>query len=91
MVVEVEDAGGSREMEHLIIGAIGAFHIGVVDPATFADAFELHVGRVEDTFLEALQLAQASAAELLSPIGLEVDGVEETESPEPEVDELRIS
>jgi len=54
VIVEVEHTGGSRGMELLIVGAVGALDVGVVLPAALADAFELHVGVVEDTFVESL-------------------------------------
>lgn len=74
-------------MELLIVGAVGALDVGVVDAAAFADACELYVGGVEDTFLKALYLAQALAPELRSPIGLEVQGMEKAEGSQLEVDE----
>jgi len=54
VVLQVEDADGGRGVGLLNVGAVGGLHVGVVDPAAFADAFELYVGRIEDALLEAL-------------------------------------
>jgi hypothetical protein len=62
MVLQVQDLGGGRGVELHILGAVGARHRGVVDPAPFADTLELYVSRVGAAFLDAFSLAQASAA-----------------------------
>ena len=71
MLLKSSDRLESGNIELLIIGTMGALHVGVVFPLPLADAQELDSEEVKGSFLQPSQLGQALPSELLPPIGLE--------------------
>jgi len=70
MLLKSGDGLEGGDIELLIIGTMGALHVGVILPLPLPDAQELDSEEIKGSFLQPSQLSQALPSELLSPICL---------------------